>query len=132
MNKHNKDKQRKIEKRKNEYIKRRTFQNIVFSSIFEREVAEYLSSCKINWIRNEERFPIEMDGVLHYYVPDFFLPEYELYLECKGIWFSTSKKRKTLTCVAKYNMPWVLLMQTEWRQSKHILINRIKSYEFNS
>lgn len=123
------DKQLKEEKRLKRRLRRLTYRDIVFCSIFEVEVAEYLDTCNIKWERNIKQFPTFVDGGLHYYVPDFYLPEYDLYLEVKGRFFSTTKKRKMFQAIADNEMRWAIIMLDEWKQSKRILKEKIKRYE---
>lgn len=130
MNKHNKDKQRKEERRKNEYLKNRFYKGIQFDSIFEKEVAQYLDCCHINWERNKERYSCICDDKQLFYVPDFLihLENKTLVLETKGRWFSTQKKRKTYTAVSQNNLDWILLMLDDWKKNKHILKEKIDAY----
>lgn len=107
----------------------KTFKNIIFSSVFEKEVAQYLSSCKICWERNEKKFPTFIDGSLHHYVPDFYLPDFDLYIEVKGIFHTAAKKRKTFKAVVDNNLRWVIIYMKEWKIRKHILKERIDSYK---
>jgi len=129
MNRHIKERLRLDQKQKDLNFRRRTFKGILFDSIFEKEVAQYLTSCGICWERNEKRFPTFVDGSMHYYVPDFFIPEQDLFLEVKGIWFSTAKKRKTFKAVKDNKLNWIVIMFNEWRKSKRILKEKIMYYK---
>lgn len=52
---------------------------------WELKVAIYLDLNNIEWKRNTERFPyFGEDEKIHYYTPDFYLPESDSYLEVKG------------------------------------------------
>jgi len=52
---------------------------------WERLVSEYLNNLNINWINTiEEEFYYEWDGKLRRYYPDFYLPDYNFYIEVKG------------------------------------------------
>lgn len=48
---------------------------------WERDVAETLTKNGIKWIR-----PILVYNIYHRYMPDFFLPEFNMYIEVKGRW----------------------------------------------
>lgn len=52
-------------------------------STYEVEVAKSLDANNIKWERCK-RFPYVVEGKLHYYTPDFYLPEYNVYLEPKN------------------------------------------------
>lgn len=60
-----------------------------FHSTWEVEYAKYLDSQNIQWLRTTDRFPYKYQGSLHYYTPDFYLPETDEYIEIKG--YSTGK-----------------------------------------
>ena len=51
---------------------------------WELAYAMYLDDNNVTWIRCKERFPYEFEGKLHYYTPDFYLPETNEYVEIKG------------------------------------------------
>lgn len=59
---------------------------IVFlDGTWELSVAKYLDEKKLNWIRNTERFAyINLKGKTSYYTPDFWIQEFNSYLEVKG------------------------------------------------
>ena len=52
-------------------------------STYEVEVAKSLDEHNIKWSR-PKRFPYHMDGVLKHYTPDFYLPDYDVYLDPKN------------------------------------------------
>ena len=53
-------------------------------SSYEVEVAKSLDDNNITWTR-PERIPYHYaDGSLHYYTPDFYLPDYDVYLDPKN------------------------------------------------
>jgi hypothetical protein len=47
-------------------------------------VAEWLDSNNITWDRNTHTFPYMYNNQIHTYFPDFYLTEYDLYVEVKG------------------------------------------------
>lgn len=51
---------------------------------WELEVAEFLDRNNIKWIKPNKGFEYEWNGDLHLYYPDFYLPEYDKYIEVKG------------------------------------------------
>lgn len=44
----------------------------------------YLDDHKILWQRNRDRFPYFIEGVQHHFIPDFYLPDWDMYVETKG------------------------------------------------
>lgn len=126
MNKHD---QLLLEKRKEKNILKRTYKNIVFASFFEKEVAQYLTNCRIEWVRNEKQFPVYIDGSLHYYIPDFYLPSLNLYIEVKSVFYSSIKRRKTFKAVIDNNLNWIIIYLKEWKISKKILRVKINNFK---
>lgn len=52
---------------------------------WELKVAKHLDAIAVNWCRNKKRFEyIRPDGSKSTYQPDFYVHEWELYLEVKG------------------------------------------------
>lgn len=51
-------------------------------------LAKRLTEIGVLWERDNKRFfnYIDIDGNKRKYYPDFYLPNYDLYLECKGYW----------------------------------------------
>ena len=60
------------------------YKDIKLDSSYEVEVAKSLDEHLIRWERCK-RFPYKtVDGKLHYYTPDFYLPDYSIYLDPKN------------------------------------------------
>lgn len=57
---------------------------IHYQSTYEREFMRLLDDNNILWYRNTKRFPYLLDGKRHNYIPDFYLPEIDTYVETKG------------------------------------------------
>jgi hypothetical protein len=51
---------------------------------WEIAVAKFMDSKNINWIRNKTGFPYLYIGSIHSYFPDFYLPDFNFYIEVKG------------------------------------------------
>lgn len=103
------------------------YKGIKFSSMFEVEVAQYLDQLNVNWERNETLFPANMDdGKIKHYLPDFFLPELNTYVESKGTWWSKEKRIKTYKAVEQNNLNWICIMLADWQKSKRCLGNKLR------
>jgi hypothetical protein len=76
------------------FSKRRTYERngIKFHGTWELKYAIWLDEQGIKWIRNETTFPYTFNGKQHQYTPDFFLPDFNLYVEIKG--YETEKDRQ--------------------------------------
>ena len=58
--------------------------NVVnLDSSWEVEIAQYLDKNKIKWVRPVP-IPYTIDNQLHHYYPDFYLPDYDVYLDPKN------------------------------------------------
>lgn len=59
--------------------------NVVLDGTWELQVAEWLDEQKLNWRRNTKRFPYtHLNGRLSHYTPDFWVEDWNTYLEVKG------------------------------------------------
>lgn len=65
-------------------VKHVNYNGIILDSSWEYEVAKSLDNNYIKWIRPKEGFEYIWNNDKHLYFPDFYLPEYDLYLEVKG------------------------------------------------
>ncbi len=82
-----------------------------FRSNYEVRVAEYLEFCKINFLYESIYFEIGNKK----YIPDFFLPEYNSFIEVKGLWGSSSKT-KYINLKKKY--PDIRILLLSWLVNK--------------
>lgn len=63
---------------------------------WERNIAVKLNELKIAWDKpktNSDLFKYVLDGKLKSYAPDFYLPEFDLYLEVKGYWWGNDRNK---------------------------------------
>lgn len=75
----------------NSYFKKgkHLYKDINFDSKWELAYAKWLDSNRINWRRPNEHFSYIFEGKEHYYTPDFYLIDENLYIEIKG--YKTAK-----------------------------------------
>jgi hypothetical protein len=71
---------------------------VLLESSWEVEIANYLIDKNIKWIRPKPVQWLDPKGVERYYYPDFYLPDYNLYLDPKNP-YCMSKDRKKLEIV---------------------------------
>lgn len=64
--------------------KRGTYKGIHCDSTYELALLIYCLDHNISIIRNVEKFPYMYEGKQYNYYPDFYLPEYDLFIETKG------------------------------------------------
>lgn len=62
---------------------------VFLDSTYEVAFARYLDSQKTEWRKNYGKFPYTYEGVVFNYVPDFYLPVTDEYVEIKG--YATSR-----------------------------------------
>lgn len=60
------------------------YNGIKLDSSYEVAVAESLDSNSIKWERSKRFLYVTPNGEQHYYTPDFYLPEYNIYLDPKN------------------------------------------------
>lgn len=53
-------------------------------SRWELKFVSILEGYEIVWIKNYKRFPYEFEGMKRKYIPDFYLPEFDTWVEVKG------------------------------------------------
>lgn len=81
-------------KRKNFKGKNITYKNIKMDSQWEKKLAIYLDKKKIKWERPDFITWLDNEGIERKYFPDFFLPEYEIYLDPKNPLLMETQKEK--------------------------------------
>ena len=69
--------------------KREWYKGIVFRSTWETTFAQFLTLNNINWIYEPKAFDLG-DST---YRPDFYIPEWDLWIEIKGWWRDNAKKK---------------------------------------
>lgn len=70
---------------------------------WEMNLAMLFESLNIKWFKpktNKDVFIYELDNKRKSYTPDFYLPEYNLYLEVKGYWWGNDKNKMKLVLTA--------------------------------
>ncbi len=65
-------------------VKHYNYNGFKLDGLWELEVAKYLDSKNIKWIKPNNGFEYEWNNDIHIYYPDFYLPEYNYYIEVKG------------------------------------------------
>lgn len=104
--------------------KRSTYKGFNMDSTLELSVAKYLDVHNFNWIKNTKRFYLEWNGVKTYYIPDFYFPDLNLYLETKGFWWK-DKKEKTLHAAFVNGINLVFLLQKDWERDNTLLLTML-------
>lgn len=96
-----------------------TYNGIMMDSKWEVELAKRLDDLNIKWIRPGPIKWIDKQGISHNYFPDFYLPDYDLYLDPKNPQAIRVQKEK-LDCLSVQYSNIVILESLE--QCKSFII----------
>lgn len=69
---------------KNKYFKKEIINGFRMDSSWESIFANYLNKNNIKWIKNKKPFRYIFENEEHSYYPDFYLEDFNLYVEIKG------------------------------------------------
>ena len=85
---------------------------VLMDSTWEVAMAERLDHLKIEWERREDiKLPyFSKSGRKRNYIPDFYLPEYDTYIEVKGYW--TDAARYKMASVQSTNVVKVVILES--------------------
>lgn len=89
-----------------------------FRSSWEANFAKWCNLSGIKWEYEPKAFPLKINGKDTTYTPDFYLPEFDLWIEIKGYWRGIQKKK--FNFVKKYF--GVHLIALEEKQLKELSI----------
>lgn len=64
--------------------RKQTYKGSIFDGKWEVMLAMWFDEHSIAWIRNQLSFEYELEGKRRKYIPDFYLPDIECYVEVKG------------------------------------------------
>lgn len=70
------------------------YNGVMLDSSWELALAERLDELEIKWERPEPLKWIDQDGLIHNYFPDFYLPEYDIYIDPKNPHAAEVQKKK--------------------------------------
>jgi hypothetical protein len=78
------------------------YNGIWLDSTWEFELAKRLDSLNIKWIRPDPIRWFDEDGVAHNYFPDFYLPDYNLFLDPKNTHAFKVQEKKIKTLLTQH------------------------------
>lgn len=110
--------------------KRPDLNNQYFRSMWEANFARVLKYKNIEY-KYEEKIPIydENNNLLCIYVPDFYLPKYDSYIEIKGKWEKGAKEKVQLFKKYFPNKKITIIEQTNYKCIKRIYQKKISHWE---
>jgi hypothetical protein len=101
-----------------------------FVSPFEAELAKFFDENGVEWEKGTKRFPFKWNGKKVFYVPDFYLPKWNLYLEAKGRnWRGVNRRTAHAVFVSKIN--WQLIDQKCWDRDKSSFVADLDQFYGN-
>ena len=95
------------------YRKTFYYNGAVLESSYELEVAKQLDNNNVKWERPSRLYWTDDTGVRRHYTPDFYLPEYNVYLDPKNNYLITKDKRKILLCSQQNDVKIYILSNQE-------------------
>lgn len=87
------------------------YKGVMLDSTWELELAKRLDHLKIKWVRPEPLKWIDDNGFKHNYFPDFYLPEYNVYLDPKNPHAFNIQIDKINILNQIYNIKWILTLE---------------------
>lgn len=78
------------------------YNGVLLDSTWELELAKRLDDIKIKWIRPDPIKWVDDNGLEHNYFPDFYLPDYDLYLDPKNPHAVKVQKKKLEKVLTAY------------------------------
>lgn len=79
------------------------YNGVTLDSTWELELAKRLDECNIIWLRPNPLPWVDKDGLTHNYFPDFYLPEYNIYLDPKNPHAIKVQNEKLKCLLDQYN-----------------------------
>lgn len=68
-------------------------ERIWLRSSYESRIATVLTNMNIAWNYEPKAFPIELNNKQATYTPDFYLPDFDIWIEVKGWWRGDAKAK---------------------------------------
>jgi len=102
-------------------FKRFVYKDVIFDSSWEIEIAMFLDERNIEWKRSKEivLFWVDSKQITRRYYPDFYLPEYNIYVDPKNKYKQKLDEEKINFIQNKYN----LLVGSVEECKKQIILN---------
>lgn len=97
---------------------------IILESSYEVRTAIILDSLNIKWVKVRKGYVWDDNGKTRRYVPDFYLPDYDLFLDPKNDYLIKKDKRKIDSAMKLNNIKVVVLDKTQLTEDfiKNILL----------
>lgn len=105
------------------YYKKKDGGEVYLQSSYEIDLAKDLDKNNINWIRPNFLFWLDDDKKKHRYYPDFYLTDYDVYLDPKNSYLQKKDKRKIELVIQQNNVRLIILDKStlNWNSLKQII-----------
>jgi hypothetical protein len=98
-------------------------EEFIVRGLWELSVANLLNEEKILWIRKIYIKYKDLENINRIYTPDFYLPDYDLYIEVKG--FFSSKDKQKLEFVLEQNDIDLIIIDSKIIQDREAILKLI-------
>jgi uncharacterized protein YbaR (Trm112 family) len=110
--------------------KRFWYKNICLDSSYELRVAEDLDKNNIKWIRPTRIKYFDKNNVYHYYLPDFYLSDYNIYLDPKNDYLINKDSEKIKLVEEQNKINIIILNKNELNWN--IIQEKIRAFGVDS
>ena len=86
---------------------------------WERDIAIKFEQLCIQWVKlktNKDTLKYKMGGKVRSYTPDFYLPDYNMYVEVKGFWWGNDKEKMNIVIATHPDKHIVVVEKDEYDQ----------------
>jgi len=86
---------------------------------WERDIATKLTELSINWVKlktNKDTLQYVMDGKIRNYTPDFYLPDYNMYVEIKGYWWGNDREKMRIVLETYPDIKIAIVEKDEYKE----------------
>lgn len=101
------------------------YKDVKLDSSYELRVAQSLDFNNIKWVRPKRFLWHDSNGELHHYTPDFYLPDYDVYLDPKNDYLITQDTFKINQVMKEHNIKVIIL------NKDHLTWDSIATLVFN-
>lgn len=95
------------------------YKGVKLQGTWEYNIAIKLDEMQVEWYKptvNRDVWPYIIDGKQKSYTPDFYLPQFDLYLEVKGYWWGEDKKKMKAVKKAHSDRKIVFIEKAEYKR----------------
>lgn len=107
-----------------QFSKKFNYKGVHLQSSWELEVAQDLDNNTIKWVRPKHGFEwLDRNRIVRKYYPDFYLPDYNVYLDPKNKFLRKKDAYKISYCRKKYKIQILILteFQLNWKEILKIM-----------